>query len=77
VATIEVAAHLYCQTGAGAASWLLVELEQHAIEADRVVLADLTDLLLEEDLVQIDAVELHEGTRGIRGQLGELLVVSG
>src|SRR5574341_937922 len=75
VAAVEVAPNLHCQARACAPSHLFLDLQQHAVEADSVVLADRTNRLLEEDLVQIDVAQLHEGALRIRGLPEELLVV--
>ena len=65
---VEVAADEDAQAGSGAPATLLAELQGDALSHDHVVATDDACLLDTQDLLEIDAVEGHEGRAAVRGR---------
>src|SRR5258706_7029584 len=73
---VEVPANEYAQAGTAAPAPLLVDLQHHAIEHERIVPGDGALFLVAEDLVQILPAHRHEGAAGIgRGAAKARVVV--
>src|SRR5215475_10643083 len=70
-------AHEHAQARAAAAPPLLVDLQEHAVEADRVVARYDALLFVTQDLIEVVAPDGDEGTRGIDGGVSEAGVVLG
>ena len=68
---VEVAANEHAQPLAGAAARLLVDLQAHALERDRVVRGDGARLFVTEDVGEIHLAEGDEGRGGIGGGVGK------
>src|SRR5882672_8189774 len=75
--TVEVPANEYAQAGAAAAALLLVDLQHHAIEHERVVPGDGALFLVAEDLVQVLPAHRDEGAAGIGRGATEARIVVG
>src|SRR5689334_22812092 len=75
MAVIEVPADRDREPCARASARLLGDLEAHALEPDGIVLADNTELLMAEDLVEVGAAGEDEGGGRIARRHGKLIVV--
>ena len=74
---VEVATDEDAEAGAGAAAALLVDLEQDALEGDRVVPRHDALLFMAEDLRKVVAHDRHERAVRIHGRPAERRVVLG
>src|SRR5262245_15475937 len=74
---IEMLAHEHAQARAAAAPPLLVDLQEHTVEADGVVARHHALLFVTQDLIEVVATDRDEGTRGIGGGVSEAGVVIG
>jgi hypothetical protein len=61
MAAVEVPADEHAQPLAGATARLLVDLQAHPLERDRVVRGDGARLFVTEDVGEVDPAEGHEG----------------